>query len=345
MQKSLRCEGTASSCDQVVRLVQERNYILELLARSRTRQSWNDRLEHWERPASDSEEAMIGRAASMVRQVMSADPWFVAEGVQIEQQGSYYNNTNVRKESDIDLRAVHPDIHIQYGPGVRESDAYRAFGYHGTGKTYIDSLARLRRQIVMQLGSRFGGNIDASGRKAIRVNGIPGSRATVDIAPCFVLDRIGQNPLTSRYWQVKGVTILCTDGSWTFSFPDQHHANGVAKRTRTRLRFKKIVRMAKRLRDELVQQGAIRAKEVPSFLVESLVYGVEDEAFLVESGDRYDRLQRVMSRINAQLHDAAWCNSATDITKLENLFGNDKGWTAASARQFAHAALQRLNAA
>jgi hypothetical protein len=326
--------------------VPEPNYILELLARSRTRQSWNDRLEHWERPASDSEEAIIERAASMVRQVMSADLWFVSEGAKIEQQGSYYNNTNVRKESDIDLRAVHPDICLQYEPGVRESDAYRAFGYRDTGKTYIDSSARLRRQIAMQLGSRFGAhNIDASGRKAVRVKGIPGSRATVDIAPCFVLDRIGWNPLASRYGQVKGIAILCTDGSWTFSFPDQHHANGIAKRARTRLRFKKIVRMAKRLRGELVQQGAIQAKEVPSFLVESLINGVEDEAFLIESDDRYDRLRRVMSRLNEQLYDTAWCNSATDITGLVNLFGNNKGWTAASARQFAHAALQRLNAA
>ncbi len=323
----------------------ERNYILEALAQSRTRQSWNDRLEHWERPASDSEEAMIERAASMARQVMSADPWFVTERVQIEPQGSYYNNTNVRKESDIDLRAVHPDIYIQYEPGVHVSYAYQAFGYHDTGKTFIDSSARLRRQIAMQLGSRFGPhNIDASGRKAIRVNGIPGSRATVDIALCFVLDRIGWNSLASRYTQAKGIAILSTDGSWTFSFPDQHHANGIAKRARTKLRFKKIVRMAKRLRDELVQQGAIRAKEVPSFLIECLVFGVEDQAFLVESDDRYDRLRRVMSRINAQLHDAAWCNSATDITELVSLFGNDKPWTASSARQFAHAALQRLDA-
>jgi hypothetical protein len=326
--------------------VPERNYFIEALAQIRTRQSWNDRLEHWEKPASDSEEAMIERAASIVRQAMSADPWCVAEGIQIEQQGSYYNNTNVRKESDIDLRAVHPDIFVQYEPGLRESDADRAFGYHATGKTYIDSSARLRRQIATQLGSRFGAhNIDARGRKAIRVNGIPGSRATVDIAPCFILHRIGSNPLAARYTRVKGIAILCTDGSWTFSFPDQHHTNGIAKRARTRLRFKKIVRMAKRLRDELVQQGAIQAKQVPSFLVECLVYGVDDKVFLVESDDRYDRLRRVMSAINAQLHDAAWCNSASDITELVKLFGNDRGWTAASARQFAQAALQRLNAA
>jgi hypothetical protein len=44
--------------------MQQRNYLLEALAQSRTRPSWNDRLTHWERPASDSEEAMIERAAA-----------------------------------------------------------------------------------------------------------------------------------------------------------------------------------------------------------------------------------------------------------------------------------------
>jgi hypothetical protein len=327
-------------------MVQHINPLIEALALSRTRQSWNDRLEHWERPASDSEEAMIERAAAMTRQVMSTNPWFLAENVQIQPQGSYYNNTNVRQESDIDLRAVDPGIFIQYEPGVLQSNAYQALGYSDTGKTFINSAAQLRRQVVAQLGSRFGAhNVDASGRKAIRVNGIPGSRATVDIMPCFVLHRIGWNAFASRYWTVKGIAILSTDGSWTFSFPDQHHTNGIAKRARTRLRFKKIVRMTKRLRDELVQQGAIQAKEVPSFLIECLVYGVEDQTFLFENDDRYDRLRRVVSRIHAQLHDPASCDSATDITEVAKLFGNDKPWTVASARQFSHAAWQRLSAA
>jgi len=55
--------------------MQQRNYILEALAQARTRQSWNERLAHWERPASDSEEAMIERAARSVRDLMSSNTW------------------------------------------------------------------------------------------------------------------------------------------------------------------------------------------------------------------------------------------------------------------------------
>jgi hypothetical protein len=75
---------------------------------NRTRSSWNDRLTHWERPASDSEEVQIERAASIVRSALAGNAWLRSEGVVISAHGSYFDNTNVRLESDMDLRAVNP---------------------------------------------------------------------------------------------------------------------------------------------------------------------------------------------------------------------------------------------
>jgi hypothetical protein len=66
--------------------MQQRNYIAEALAQTRSRQSWNDRLAYWEKPASESEEEMIQRAARTVRDLMSRSRWFVNEGVQIAPQ-------------------------------------------------------------------------------------------------------------------------------------------------------------------------------------------------------------------------------------------------------------------
>jgi hypothetical protein len=330
---------------QGTRRMQQRNYILEALAQARTRQSWNDRLAHWERPASDSEEAMIGRATTMVRQMMSGNQWFASEAVEIAPQGSYYNNTNVRQESDIDLRAVHRDIFIQYASAVLESRAYAALGYFNTGRTYTDLVARLRLEMAVELGRKFGAlNVDASGKKAIRVHGIPGSRADVDIVPCFTLHHVRWNAIMDQYWTTKGIAILSQDGRWTFNFPEQHYENGVQKRAGTRLRFKKIVRMLKRLRDELVETGVLEAKEVPSFLIECLVYGVEDQFFLVEEDDRYDRLLRVVTRMYGQLHDQAWCAVATEINGVELLFGEEQAWTVDGARRFVVAAWERLSA-
>ena len=100
--------------------------------------------------------------------------------------------------------------------------------------------------------------------------------------------------------------------------------------------------MLKRLRDELVEGGAIKAEQVPSFLVECLVYGVEDGYFLVEPDDRYDRLLRVVTRIHEQLNDASWVGTAREINGVKLLFGVHQGWTLDAAKKFSAEAWVRL---
>ncbi|OLB79020.1 MAG: hypothetical protein AUI16_02325 [Alphaproteobacteria bacterium 13_2_20CM_2_64_7] len=323
--------------------MQQRNYMLEALALSRTRQSWNDRLAHWERPASDSEEEMIERAATMVRQIMSHNSWFAAEAVEIAPQGSYYNNTNVRQESDIDLRAVHPMIHVVYGDQVVKEYADSTLRYAFGGRTFDEVAGQMRIEMARELIATFGAlNVGADGNKAIRVKGVPGSRAPVDVVPCFNLHVVHWDTVAHQYFVIKGIAIFSCDGRLTINFPDQHHGNGMQKRARTQLRFKRNVRMLKRLRDELVTGNVIKGEEVPSFLLECLVYAVEDDYFLVEADDRYGRLTRVVRRIHEQLDDPAWLRTAIEINGVKLLFGSHQAWTADSAKTFTAAAWSRL---
>jgi len=73
-------------------------------AASRTRSAWNDRFVHWERPASTSEEAKIERAARMVRDALAGCDLLGLPLVEVNGQESYFNNTNTRIESDMDIR-------------------------------------------------------------------------------------------------------------------------------------------------------------------------------------------------------------------------------------------------
>jgi hypothetical protein len=162
--------------------MQQRNYIAEPLAQARSRQSWTDRLAHWEKPASESEEEMIQRAARTVRDLMSRNRWFVNEGVQIAPQGSYYNNTNVRKESDIDLRAVHPMIRVVYA--IVQESADVVLCYIPSGRTFDEVVAKMRSEMASEFTRQFGAlNVETDGNKAIRVKGVPGSRAPIDVVP------------------------------------------------------------------------------------------------------------------------------------------------------------------
>lgn len=259
-------------------------------------------------------------------------------------QGSYYNNTNVRRESDMDLRAVHPIVHVEYDSNVYQPSAEAALapGYHCDGRTFDQVVDQMRAEIYFQLVNTFGVlNLDMSGSKAVRVKGLVGSRADADIFPCFTCHYIVWNGAVGIYQKIDGIGILDKDGRPTIDFPEYSHRNGIAKRTRTLLRFKKNIRMLKHIRDEFVEDGTFKKSEVPSFLVESLVYRVEDDHFLVDL-DRYGRLRRIVERMCAQLNVPDWSNSAREINDIKLLFGPHQRWSLKTAQSFAEAALVHL---
>ena len=309
----------------------------------RSRSDWNGRLTHWERPASNSEEVQIHRAANMVRDNLSENDWLNAAGVGIFAQGSYYNNTNVRQEADMDLRAVHPGIRVEYAPGVTVEYAQNRLCLSDTGRTFAEVVQGMRREITRELRTRFGPlNVDASGNKAIRLKKQPGSRADVDVVPTFRYYWVTWNLVTRSYDVTEGVTIFGKNGSWTNNFPEQHHTNGIEKRARTRQRFKKHVRIFKRLRDELVESEQLASKQVPSFLVECLTYVVEDGYFLFEEDDKYDRARRILARMEELLNNTSWVRTATEINRVKFLFRRAQSWTIEDAKAFVRAARQRL---
>lgn len=311
------------------------------LAVARTRTSWNRWLEQAERPASDHEEAKIERAASMARDIVNANTWLSSEGAQVLPQGSYYNNTNVRLEADMDLRVQFSDILVEYQPGVDQTRAYTALGYMSTGKSFRDISTRARSELAKDLIAKFGtANVDTTGNKAITVDGLDGSRADCDLVPAFRLHVVASGASGQPY-KIEGVAILGKDGSWTQNFPQQHHDNGIAKRARTSHRFKRNVRMLKRLNYELEEVGDI-PKRMPSFFVECLVYRVEDAYFLNDGDDRYLRLLRVLTRLQELLADGAWCQNATEVNDVKCLFRSAQTWSLADARGFVSAALSRL---
>ncbi len=306
---------------------------------ARTRSSWNDRLVHWERPASDSEEIQIERAASMVRSALAGNAWLRGEGVVVSAQGSYFNNTNVRLESDMDLRAVHPLIRTVYANGVIVEYAEKALGIANSGRYFSDVIVEMRRQIASSLIQKFGAaSVDVSGNKAIRLKKLPGSRADVDIVPVFGYMWVWWNHPALQYQQANGITVLGKDGSWIHNFPDQHAANGIAKRARTAHRFKRYVRM----RDELVRQGKLAPARVPSFLLECLTYAVEDNYFVIEADDRYGRAVRILNRMWELLDNPLWTSTATEINGIKFLFNIAQPWTVNHAKGFVALALAHL---
>jgi hypothetical protein len=317
--------------------------LLGLLSESyRNRSEWNERFTHWERSESDAETQRIERARNMVQQALGRNRWLNSEGARIIPQGSFTNRTNTRLDADIDLRVQHPSIKIEYGYGVNVATAYQQGGYHDTGVTYAYTSDRMRAEIRSELISAFGAfAVDDSGNKAIRVKGLENSRSEVDVVPCFTLHHItGQTFLGQT--TAPGTAILSKDKTnFTLNYPDQHAENGRLKRLNTGLQFKRVVRIVKRLRADMTERGLLHDK-VPSFLVECLMYLVEDRYFTDPSDDRYGRVSRVLNRLAEILANPLIAYTSYEINGIKLLFGGGQAWTLDTARNFVNLAVSHI---
>lgn len=104
-----------------------------------------------------------------------------------------------------------------------------------------------------------------------------------------------------------------------------------------------MVRSLKRLRDEMVDLKLIAPKQAPSFLIESLVYAVEDAYFTQTAPDeRDDRVVQVVERIEDLLADPRWTQDATEINSIKFLFRRQQPWNLDGVRGFIRAAHNRL---
>ena len=307
--------------------------------RRKARTEWNERFQLWEKNASLSEEGMLDRASQMVRGVVANNVWLSSMGAKVSGQGSWYNATNTRRDSDVDLRVELPLVKVDYAPDVLNSWSHHAQAYIASPWTHELLFWQARRELSPALATKFGSESVTSGQKAFAVAGALGSRAKVDVvitvpSHYYWVGADGQLYLT------QGVAILCPNGRWIYNYPDQHHRNGVAKRDRTGRQFKKVVRICKRLRAVLAERG-LYSGPAPSFMVECLVYLVEDSFFTVASDDRYGRVQRVVQRLHAILFGAT--SALFEINDLKWLFAQDQAWTYWDAVNFTNALVTLLD--
>lgn len=225
---------------------------------------------------------------------------------------------------------------------ISAAEADDALGYMSVGGTLSDTAKEVRDLLAADCRAKFGAQNVTVGNKAVAVDGLDGSRADVDLVPAFHLRYVTKGSFGEYYTQ-NGVGIIGADGSETWNFPQQHHENGKSKRSRTTHRFKSLVRSLKRLNYELCELGAIN-RRLPSFLIECLVYLVEDEYFNVAVDDRYDRFRRVVERVAKLLEHDDIEAEALEVNNIKFLFRPKQAWTLADARNFLAAANARLNA-
>ena len=204
-----------------------------------------------------------------VRKALHAYSWPSDMNYEVFLQGSYKNDTNLGRESDVDVvvrlnHRLRPRVARLSGQRLQEDASHRAT-YQGW-KSFRDHALKAMR-------AKFG-KAAKSGRKTLQV---PKGR---------ILPADADLVVTLRYKE--GIAFYLPDERrWVVSFPQQHHARGVKKERAAGQRFKRSIRMFKAARNRLVETKALTKDDAPSYFIECLLYNVPENLFAPKLAPTY----------------------------------------------------------
>jgi len=225
-----------------------------------------DTCQSWSKPASDTEESKCDNAIRMIRDAINNSEELADFIIDLIPKGSYHNNTNVRLNSDVDIAIVLRDTFFaDYPDGKEDKD----FG--NSPSTY--KFSQYREAVKNALNSKFGKENVKVGNKAIKVNS-NSYRVDADAVPCFEHRRYRED---GTFITGTGFIVRNT-GKRDENYPEQHYENGKEKNKKTDRRFKKAVRIIKRLRYKMEDEG-YNHPNISSFLIECLVWNVPNNCF------------------------------------------------------------------
>ena len=281
----------------------------------------------WSKGPSPTESAKAENAESVICDALNADAALAKLNIRVFAQGSYRVRTNVRQDSDVDICVLAKDfMFCEYPSGYSQSD----FGIYDASYSFRE----FKDEIELALIRRFGKSGVTRGNKAFDVHANT-YRLDADVVPAFEHRRYTNGPEVDPNF-LSGTQFFADDGKKVINWPEQSYQNGVLKNASTSRRYKRVIRILKRLRNRMQEENIVAAKDVGSFLIESLVWNVPDNAF---SSARYtDNVRSVLARIIVETENQDKCNEWGEVNELKYLFRPLQPWSRQQARDFVLAA-------
>lgn len=285
---------------------------------------WESWLKNSIGPASETEQGDAERTEKRIRQAIGADSRLAGK-TRIFVKGSYANNTNVRRDSDV-------DIAVEWNSWAYISRANEARDYTwqqlgvGLGSSGPEP-AVYRRWVEEALINAFGSpSVDTTGNKAITVSR-SSNTLDADVVPCFQHKRYdgpGRKPHV-------GIRLYPRKGGIVENWPEQNRINGNQKNLETSRRYKQIIRALKRLENDMVAVGLL-SSEVHGYFIECLLYNLPNSVFGYRTYKQtmLEVLATLWNEINEGQH-GDW----VEVNGLKWLWRDGQTWTDKEAADFA----------
>jgi hypothetical protein len=285
-----------------------------------TGRDWEGAFSDWTGRASDAEQDRYEWTRNAINDALRDYPNLARYSFEVYPKGSYPNFTNVVRDSDVDVAAELTELYRNEYIGAAEGLDLETVG--GTPYTGAYDLPAFKDDVENALIRRFGDAAVDRGKKAIHVRESRQGLAA-DVVPC-----VTHKTWTSRTHCFKGIQLRNDARPHEFikNYPAQHLERGTSKNDRTHRRYKRVVRILKRLENEMVVRQLIA--EVPSFLIESAVFNVPDSDF---NGPTTwtGRVQNALAHIyNGTLSDECVRSEEwVEVNDINYLFHPAQGWT------------------
>lgn len=233
-------------------------------------------LQDWCRTGTDHEKKTVSETLQKIKEGIKKNDDLQGKSIKVFVQGSYANDTNVRKGSDVDV-CVMLKTHSQTGlnPG------------QGGGVQQKD----FRKWMIHAMIHQFGSNSIQVGNNSIQIRS-QASQIQADVVPCF------QYSFTKNGKQFEAIRFFSSRHEEVINFPALHQENGIAKNRTTSKRYKKVIRIIKRVKLLMEDDNAPFPKSISSFLISGLVYNVPDEVFT-----RYPSMEKTVGAVLTHLRE------------------------------------------
>lgn len=296
--------------------------------------TWSDTFKRWSKPFSDSEEAKADNAASIIRGTLDKHPPLAEKNIDVYATGSYHNNTNVRGESDIDVAAVcHDTIFYDLPDGMQA----QKFGLTAPA-TY--TFASFRSDVHDALLARFGSSGMTPGDKGFNIHENT-YRIEADVTPFFEYRKYDGKATAQGSWAYReGVKSISESGTKFVNWHHDHYDQGVKRNAETGKCFKRVTRIMKNMKFDMIENGTPQAKDLadqmPSFLIECLVFNAKDTCF--QHDDYVEDVRYAIADMWARTkQDGDW-KEMVEVNWRKWLFRSGQAWKVETVHDFLGAA-------
>lgn len=288
-----------------------------------------DSLVSWSKGPSQTEADKCANAEAAVRKAIKADDKLSLLDISVFAQGSYRARTNVRQNSDVDICVRYNATFFEEYPSGTSRESFGNI-------PSTTSFSGFKNMVQGALEGYFGKAGVTRGSKAFDIHANT-YRIDADVVPTFEYRcYTGQKYSDGSHHYLSGVAFEPDVGGLIINWPEQTYENGVERNTATGRKYKRVIRILKRLRDKMQDENIAIAKKTPSFLIECLVWNADVDAL---SHDTYTAIVRdVIADVWNNTCKDEDCSDWGEVNELKYLFRLTQPWTRQEANDFLQAA-------